>query len=171
MKSRLIFAAVTMFLVTSIPLFARGPTGASADEAFWVDYWAKPRVALGPEEQAFNQNMHEIVFAHDRFDHALDEDALNADVQWLKDHPGAHFFIEGYASMTGSEAYNLHLSGQRAEWIRQVLIRKGRIGWRCHGGCCIPLVPKTPKGAMRRTGSSGLLTIPIERNTRSTQST
>jgi hypothetical protein len=50
---------------------------------------------------------------------------LNADVQWLKDHPGDRFFIEGYASATGSEAYNLKLSGQRAWWVRQVLIRKG----------------------------------------------
>jgi outer membrane protein OmpA-like peptidoglycan-associated protein len=126
MKCRLILVAVTMLLVTSIPLFARGPSGASADAAFWVDYWAKPRVVLyGPEEQAFNQNMHEIMFAHDRFDHALDQNTLNADVQWLKDHPGARFFIEGYASVTGSDAYNLQLSGQRAEWIRQVLIRKG----------------------------------------------
>jgi outer membrane protein OmpA-like peptidoglycan-associated protein len=27
--------------------------------------------------------------------------------------------------MTGSEAYNLNLSGQRAEWVRHLLIRKG----------------------------------------------
>jgi outer membrane protein OmpA-like peptidoglycan-associated protein len=50
---------------------------------------------------------------------------LNADVQWLKDHPGDRFFIEGYASATGSEAYNLKLSGQRAWWVRELLIRKG----------------------------------------------
>jgi peptidoglycan-associated lipoprotein len=127
MKCRLVLVAVTMLLLTSIPLFAkRAPLRASADDAFWVDFWAKPRVALyGPEEQAFNQNVQEIRFAHDHFDHALDENALNADVQWLKDHPSARFFIEGYASATGSEAYNLNLSGRRAEWVRQVLIHKG----------------------------------------------
>jgi outer membrane protein OmpA-like peptidoglycan-associated protein len=126
MKCRLALVAVTMLLVTSIPLFAKGSSGASADDAFWVDFWAKPRVVLfGPDEQAFNENMHEITFAHDRFDHSLDENALNADVQWLKDHPGDRFFIEGYASATGSEAYNLNLSGRRAWWVREVLIRKG----------------------------------------------
>jgi outer membrane protein OmpA-like peptidoglycan-associated protein len=115
-----------MLLVTGIPLFAMGPSGASADAADWVAYWAKPRVVLfGPEEQAFNENMHEIRFAHDRFDHALDENTLNADVQWLKDHPSDRFFIDGYTSATGSEAYNLKLSGQRAWWVRQLLIRKG----------------------------------------------
>jgi outer membrane protein OmpA-like peptidoglycan-associated protein len=126
MKTRAALVAFTMLLVPYIPLFAKGPSGAPADEAYWVAYWAKPRVVLfGPEEQAFNENMHEVTFAHDRFDHALDENTLNADVQWLKDHPNDRFFIEGYASSTGTEPYNLRLSGYRADWVRQVLIRKG----------------------------------------------
>jgi len=126
MKCRLALVAVIILLVSNIPLFANGPLAVSTDDAYWVEYWSKPPVALyGPEEEAFNQNMHEIRFAHDRFDHALDQNALNADIQWLKNHPSARFFIEGYASATGSEAYNLRLSGQRAWWIRQVLIRKG----------------------------------------------
>ena len=126
MKSQLSLVAVTMLLVTGIPLFAMGPSGASVDPAVWVAYWAQPRVILfGPEERAFYENIREVTFAHDRFDHALDEDALNADVQWLKDHPNDRFFIEGYASSTGSEAYNLRLSGQRAWWVRELLIRKG----------------------------------------------
>ena len=126
MKCRLILVAVTVLLVTSIPLFAKGPSGASVSAADWVAYWSKPRVILfGPEEQAFYENVHEITFAHDRFDHDLDQDTLNADVQWLKDHPSDRFFIEGYASVTGTEAYNLRLSGQRALWVREVLIRKG----------------------------------------------
>jgi len=120
MKCRLVLVALTVLLLTSIPLIA------SADDAFWVDYWSKPRMVLyGPEEQAFNDNIHAITFAHDRFDHALDESTLNADVQWLKDHPSDRFFIEGYTSATGTEAYNLKLSGQRAWWVSQVLIRKG----------------------------------------------
>ena len=126
MRCRLVLVAVTMLLVTSIPLFANGPSGGFGDDAYWVEYWSKPPAALyGPEEEAFNQNMREITFAHDRFDHALDEDALNADVQWLKDHPSDRFFIDGYTSATGSEAYNLKLSGERAWWVRQVMIRKG----------------------------------------------
>ena len=74
MKTRAALVAFTMLLVPYIPLFAKGPSGAPADEAYWVAYWAKPRVVLfGPEEQAFIENMHEVTFAHDRFDHALDE--------------------------------------------------------------------------------------------------
>ena len=64
MKCRLVLVAVTMLLLTSIPLFAKkDPSGASADVAYWIDYWGKPRVVLyGPEEEAFNQNVHEIMF-------------------------------------------------------------------------------------------------------------
>ena len=126
MNCRLVLVAVTVFLAANVPLFAKAASGASADDAFWVAYWAKPEVApYGPEQQAFNENVHLIAFAHDRFDHALDENTLNANVQWLKDHPNTRFFIEGYASSTGTEAYNLRLSGYRADWVRQVLIRKG----------------------------------------------
>jgi outer membrane protein OmpA-like peptidoglycan-associated protein len=126
MQCRLSLVAVTMLLVTGVSLFAKSPSGASPDPADWVAYWSKPRVILfGPEEQAFYENVHEITFAHNRFDHALDEKTLNADVQWLKDHPNDRFFIEGYASATGSVDYNLKLSGERAWWVRQLLIRKG----------------------------------------------
>jgi outer membrane protein OmpA-like peptidoglycan-associated protein len=126
MKSRLVLAAVPMLLMTSIPLFAKGPSGASTNDAYWVDFWGKPRVVLfGPKEQAFNDNVHEVAFAHDRFDHALDETTLNANVQWLKDHENVRFYVEGYASATGSEVYNLNLSSQRAEWIKHELISNG----------------------------------------------
>ena len=51
MKCRLVLVAVTMLLLTSIPLLAK-PAGASADDAYWVDYWAKPRVVLyGPRRK------------------------------------------------------------------------------------------------------------------------
>lgn len=126
MRFPIVLVGVATFLVSSIPLCAKGTSGAYADDAFWVAYWAKPKVNLyGPEEQAFNENVREITFARDRFDHALDESTLNADAQWLKDHPNTRFFIEGYASSTGTEAYNLRLSGYRADWVRQVLIHKG----------------------------------------------
>jgi outer membrane protein OmpA-like peptidoglycan-associated protein len=126
MKCVRVLIGVTMVVLANIPLSAKGASGAFADDAFWVTYWAKPKVApYGPEQQAFNANVREVTFAHDRFDHALDENTLNADVQWLKDHPNDRFFIEGYASTTGAESYNLRLSGYRADWVREVLIRKG----------------------------------------------
>ena len=90
MKRRLVLIAVTSFCMTTIPLFARGPSGSSTGDAFWVDFWAKPRVNLNrTDELAFYQNVHDVAFAHDHFDHWLDENTLNADVEWLKNDPAA----------------------------------------------------------------------------------
>jgi outer membrane protein OmpA-like peptidoglycan-associated protein len=126
MKLRFVFAVVTLLFLSNIAVFAQTDISAASGDAFWISYWGSPRVILyAPEEQAFRQNIHEVTFAHDRFDHSLDQDTLNANVQWLKDHPGDRFFIEGYASVTGTESYNLNLSKQRAEWVREVMIRKG----------------------------------------------
>jgi|SRR5215469_6477526 len=126
MKCRLALIAVTTLFVTSIPLFAVGPSAAPGDEAYWIAHWTNPRVILwGAEEKDFYDNVHEVTFAHNRFDHALDEKTLNADIQWLKDHPNYRFFVEGYASPTGSVDYNLKLSGERAWWVRELLIRRG----------------------------------------------
>jgi outer membrane protein OmpA-like peptidoglycan-associated protein len=51
---------------------------------------------------------------------------LQADVQWLKDHPRVRFYIEGYASTRGEDIiYNLVLSAKRAEGVRQALVGMG----------------------------------------------
>jgi outer membrane protein OmpA-like peptidoglycan-associated protein len=55
----------------------------------------------------------------------LDENTLNADIQWLRLIQVIAFSIEGYASSTSTAAYNLRLSDQRADWVRQLMIRKG----------------------------------------------
>jgi outer membrane protein OmpA-like peptidoglycan-associated protein len=127
MKCRLVLVAVSMLLLTSIELFAQQDTSeAPADVAFWVDYWAKPRVVLfGPEEQAFNNNLHEIMFPLNVFDHPLNPNTVDDNVQWLKDHASDRFYIEGYASSDGDLGYNLTLSKQRADWVKQALISKG----------------------------------------------
>jgi hypothetical protein len=127
MKCRLVFVVITMLLLTSIEIFAQqGTSEASADVAFWVAYWAKPRVVLfGPEEEAFNKNMHEIMFPWNEHDSPLNPNILDDNVQWLKDHPSDRFYIEGYASSRGELGYNLDLSKRRAAWVKQTLISKG----------------------------------------------
>jgi hypothetical protein len=78
MKRRVI-AAITLLFLSNIALSAQTDPPAASGDAFWIAYWGGPRVVLyGPEEQAFNQNIHQVTFAHDRFDHALNRDTLNA---------------------------------------------------------------------------------------------
>jgi hypothetical protein len=145
MNCRLVFALITMLLLTSTGIFAQ--EGASESSAFWVAYWGRPRVALfGSEEEAFNKNVHEIMFPWNDHDEPSNPSALDDNVQWLKDHPSDRFYIEGYASSRGELIYNLALSQRRADWVKQFLISKGipenrvvlAVGW----GQLYPVCPE-----------------------------
>ncbi len=135
MKCRLAFVVVAMAFLTSTQILAQQGAPASTDVAFaesptdvafWVAFWGKPRLVLfGPGEEAFNTNVHDVVFPWNNFDSPVDPNILDADVQWLKDHANDRFYIEGYASSEGDLGYNLTLSRQRADWVKQALISKG----------------------------------------------
>jgi outer membrane protein OmpA-like peptidoglycan-associated protein len=148
MKYRLLFAVITMLLLTSTGIFAQqSASESSADVAFWVAHWAGPRVVLfGPEEEAFNNNVHEIMFPRNDDDGPSNPSVLDDKVRWLKDHASDRFYIHGYASSRGELIYNL-LSQRRADWVKQSLISKGipenrivlAVGW----GQLYPVCPET----------------------------
>jgi outer membrane protein OmpA-like peptidoglycan-associated protein len=136
MKYRLVVVVITMLFFASIEVLAQGGSAkastdvafseAPTDVAFWVAYWAKPRVFLfGPEQEAFNQNVHEVLFPWNDHDEPSNPNTLDDNVQWLKDHANDRFYIEGYASSRGDLGYNLSLSKRRADWVKQTLISKG----------------------------------------------
>jgi len=108
-------------------LFATvAPRVSAASPAFWVSFWGQPRVILnGPEEAAFYQNIKEVVFARNEYDRCLNPNALDDNARWLKEHPNVHFYIDGYASTRGEQNYNLILSQQRADWVKQSLVSRG----------------------------------------------
>src|SRR5258705_11668459 len=92
---------------------------ASPDAAFWVSYWAQPKVILnGPEEEGFYQNLKEVVFARNEYDKCFKPNALEDYARPLPEHRNARFYIDGYASTTGHQPYNLILSERRADWVR-----------------------------------------------------
>src|SRR5271168_3668737 len=157
MKYRLVFALTTMLFLSSIEIFAQGRNSeastdvafseAPTDVAFWVAYWGKPRVIIfGPEQEAFNQNVHEILFPWNDHDSPSNPNILDENVQWLKDHANDRFYIEGYASSRGDLGYNLSLSKRRADWVKQTLISKGigenRIVVARGGGRLYPVCPE-----------------------------
>ena len=149
MKCQFILAVTALFLLTGSGMLAQqAPLESSADVAYWVEYWAQPRVVLfGPEERAFNQNLHEIMFPWNDHDEPSNPGALDDNVRWLKDHPSDRFYIDGYASSRGTLIYNLALSQRRADWVKQTLISKGiaenrivlAVGW----GQLYPVCPET----------------------------
>jgi outer membrane protein OmpA-like peptidoglycan-associated protein len=148
MKCRLIFTAITMVLLTSTGIFAQqGSSESSPDVAFWVAYWAQPRIALfGPEQEAFNKNLQEILFPWNDHEEPSNPSALDDNVRWLNDHANDRFYINGYASSRGDLVYNLALSQRRADWVKQALISKGipenrivlAVGW----GQLYPVCPE-----------------------------
>jgi len=100
--------------------------GSSAETARWVAYWAAPPVILyGPEQDAFYKNMKDVMFLRNDYEVPTNPSALDDNVQWLKDHPGVRFYVDGYASVTGNLIYNLALSQRRADWIKQTLVSRG----------------------------------------------
>jgi outer membrane protein OmpA-like peptidoglycan-associated protein len=148
MKCRLVFIVATMFVLACPAMLAQqGPANSFRDVAFWVDHWSRPKLALfGPEEEAFNQNVHQITFAWDDSNDATDPGVLDADVQWLKDHPNVRFYVDAYASSRGELIYNLALSQRRANWVKQTLVSRGiaenrivmAVGW----GQLYPVCPE-----------------------------
>lgn len=134
MKCRHALVVIAMLLLPGIRIFAQQdalstsfPEASSEAVNYWVAYWAKPiPLIFGSEQQAFDSNMHEVLFPNNNYDQPVDPNILDANAQWLKDHAGDHFYIEGYASSKGAPKFNnLRLSSQRADWVKQALISKG----------------------------------------------
>jgi outer membrane protein OmpA-like peptidoglycan-associated protein len=146
MGRHILLIVVTLCLLSGRGLLAQQSSDHSGD-AFWVTYWAQPRVALfGAEEQAFNDNVHTILFARDDANDPTDPNDLDRTVQWLKDHPNDRFYVDGYASSRGAIVYNLALSQRRANWVAETLVNRGispnrivlAVGW----GQLYPVCPE-----------------------------
>ena len=86
-----------------------------------------PVVNLGPEQQVFDQSVKDIQFDFD--DHIIDteseQSAVNVDAEWLKAHPDARFYINGYSDERGDIPYNMTLSQRRAEAVKAALMERG----------------------------------------------
>jgi hypothetical protein len=125
MRCRIVFSLATLLLFTSIAASAQEGASSASSDAFWVDYWARPKVILfGPEEEDFYKHLKDV-FPRDGDDNPINPDALDNNIQWLKDHPSCALLCRGYASTRGELVYNLALSQRRAEWVKQALIRRG----------------------------------------------
>ena len=125
MKHRLALAIpfALLFAATTAQLSV---ADSFTDDAFWVAYWSQPKTNLyGSDEATFNQSLKEVLFARNEYDRCLNPDALDDDARWLKAHPDARFFIDGYASKRGETIYNLVLSQRRADWVKQSLLSRG----------------------------------------------
>lgn len=131
-------AAVLLFLVVSAP--------AQSDQSAPIYLYSAPVSIFGPEQAEFNKVMKEVLFPWNEHSAPNDLSPLQANVQWLKDHPNVRFYVDGYASSRGELIYNLALAQRRANYIKDTMIAMGvaesrillAVGW----GQLYPVCPE-----------------------------
>jgi OOP family OmpA-OmpF porin len=103
--------------------------------------------ANSAQAQAVTQNVKEVYFPFNIFSRVIDPDVLQADVNYLKQHPDAHLWIQGYADIRGDIFYNLVLSYRRAQFVKTQLVRNGvnesQIGFATGWGKLYPVCQST----------------------------
>ena len=77
-------------------------------------------------DELFRQNVETIYFDYDKSDIRPDQVfRLEGNASWLKQHLGIKFTIDGNCDERGSEEYNLGLGDQRANSVKDFLIKEG----------------------------------------------
>ena len=114
---------------TTYMLTAKGP-GGTVQEIARVTVTTPPpppMAAAGPtDEQIFQRNIKDIYFNYDRYDvRAEDAAALKADADFLTAHPSFKVVISGHCDERGSEDYNMALGSNRADGVRDQLVKFG----------------------------------------------
>src|SRR5437667_10849419 len=62
------------------------------------------------QAQEITQNVKEVYYPFNIYSRVIDPNVLQADASYLKQHPDAHLWIQGYADVRGDIFYNLVLS-------------------------------------------------------------
>ncbi len=113
---------------TTYRLTAKGP-GGTQDATARVTVIAPPPPpvqATATDEELFAQNVKDAFFDYDKYDIRSDaQQALQADAQFLAQHPGIRFVIEGHCDERGSTEYNLGLGDNRANAAKNFLVQAG----------------------------------------------
>ena len=78
------------------------------------------------DEELFSQNVKDIYFDYDKSDIRGDQQSsVQADVQFLRQHPNINITVEGHCDERGSTDYNLALGDQRAGAVKSALASGG----------------------------------------------
>jgi outer membrane protein OmpA-like peptidoglycan-associated protein len=108
---------------------------------------AQDNTAASAQVQEITQNVKEVYFPFNIYSRVIDPTVLNADAEWLKQHPDAHLWIQGYADVRGDIFYNLVLSYRRAQFVKSTLLKSGvnesQIGFATGWGKLYPVCQDT----------------------------
>lgn len=115
---------------TTFHLVAKGPGGTQeATARVTVTAPPPPPPPAQPsatDQELFDQNMKDAYFDYDSYEVRPDaQSAIQADAQFLQQHPGITFTIEGHCDERGSTEYNLALGDNRANAVKTALTQAG----------------------------------------------
>jgi peptidoglycan-associated lipoprotein len=78
------------------------------------------------DEELFSQNVKDIYFDYDKSDIRPDQQSsMQADIEFLSQHPNVNVTIEGHCDERGSTEYNIALGDKRANAVRDALTSAG----------------------------------------------
>src|SRR2546421_572117 len=78
------------------------------------------------DQQLFEQNIKDAYFDYDSYEvRPSDAATLQADAQFLNQHPNWKILIEGHCDERGSTEYNMALGDSRSQSAKQALISAG----------------------------------------------
>ncbi len=114
---------------TSYHLVAHGD-GGSADATATVTVntpqATPPPAETNIDEATFEQNVKPVFFDYDAYDIRSDaQSVIQADANYLNQHPDLKVVIGGYCDERGSTEYNLALGENRANAAKQALVTAG----------------------------------------------
>jgi len=95
----------------------------------------------------FSQNVKELYFPFNIYSRVINPDMIQTDSDYLKQHPDARLWIQGYADIRGDIFYNLVLSYRRAQFVKEQLVKNGvnesQIGFATGWGKLYPVCQAT----------------------------
>lgn len=90
-----------------------------------------PPQPTATEQELFSQNVKDVFFDYDKYDIRADQQgSIQANAQFLAQHPNINFTIEGHCDERGSTEYNLALGDNRANAVKNALVQAGVNGSR-----------------------------------------
>jgi peptidoglycan-associated lipoprotein len=113
---------------TTYHLTAKGSGGTQDATTRLTITQAPPPVATSSptDEDLFGSTVKDVYFDYDKSDLRSDQQvAIQADAQFLNQHPGINFTVEGHCDSRGSTEYNLALGDQRATSVKSALVAAG----------------------------------------------
>jgi peptidoglycan-associated lipoprotein len=114
---------------TTYHLTAKGSGGTQEATARLTVAQAPPPPPTTPtvsDEDLFSQNIKDVYFDYDKSDIRGDQQtSVQANAQFLTQHPNVNITIEGHCDERGSTDYNLALGDQRASAVKNALSTLG----------------------------------------------